>query len=80
MYPNRTYRFAPPEGLWKVMARVTVFVTSLVVINTLIGFKSVSKVIQVLSFVAKCWPKGHKGSVCKYLENPILHHISQDYK
>ena len=60
MYPNRTYGFSPPTGLWRFVARVLVFVISHIVINKLIGFKAVTKVIQVLSCVGKCRPKRHK--------------------
>ena len=63
MYPNRTYRFDSPAGLWKVVVRVPVFVISLVGINTFIGFKEVPQVIQVWSFVGKCRTKGHKISL-----------------
>ena len=59
-YTKRTYGFALPAGLWKVVARVTVFVISPVAINTLIGFKAVPQFIQVLTFEGKCRPKGHK--------------------
>ena len=60
LYPNRTYGFASPVGLWKVVARVPVFVIAPVDINTFIGFKSVTQVIQVWSCVGKFWPKGNK--------------------
>ena len=43
-YPNRTYVFAYPTGLWKAVVRVLVFVISTIVINTLIGFKAVTQV------------------------------------
>ena len=49
IHPTRTYGFASPTGLWKIVARVTVFVISPLSINTLIGFKSVTQVIQVWS-------------------------------
>ena len=47
-YPNQTYIFASPAGLWKIVARVLVFVISHVVINTFIGFKEFPKVWQFL--------------------------------
>ena len=50
-YPNRTHGFSSPKGLWKVVARVPVFVISTVTINTFIGFKAVPQVIQVWSCV-----------------------------
>ena len=59
-YPNHTYIFDPPTGLWKVVERVTVFVIFTDIINTFIGFKAVTKVLQVWSCVSNCWPKGHK--------------------
>ena len=54
-YPKRTYTFASPAGLWKVMARVAVFLIPAVVINTFTGFNAVPHVLQVFSFVGKCW-------------------------
>ena len=42
--PNRTYGFASPAGLWKVVTMVLVFVISPVVINKLIGSKAVPQV------------------------------------
>ena len=68
-YPIRTYVCASPAVLWKVMKRVAVFVTSPVVINTLIGFKAVPKFLQVCSFVGKCQPKGEKIPLGKSLAN-----------
>ena len=56
LYPNQAYGFASPAGLWKVVVRVTVFISS-IVINTLIGFKWVTRYIQVWFFVVTCWPK-----------------------
>ena len=43
-YPNQTYGFSSPAGLWKVVTRVPVFMVSPVVMNTLIGFKAVLQV------------------------------------
>ena len=43
-YPNQTYGFASHSGLWKIVARVPVFVISPVVINILIGFRAVPQV------------------------------------
>ena len=60
-YPNQTYRFASPEGLWKVVARVPFFVISTATINKLVVFKAFHLVIQVCSFVGERTPKGHKG-------------------
>ena len=61
MYPNWTHGFSSPAGLWKVVTRVPFFVISPVAINTMIGFKEVTQVTQVLSSVGKCRPKGPKG-------------------
>ena len=47
MYPNRTYGFSLPEVLWKVVAKMPIFVISPVTINILIGFKAVTQVLQV---------------------------------
>ena len=43
-YPNRTYWFYSPTGLWKVLVRLPFFVIAPVEINTLIGFKAVPQV------------------------------------
>ena len=43
-YPNRTYGFASPTCLWKVVARLPVFVIEPVAINTLICFNAVPQV------------------------------------
>ena len=59
-YPNRAYGFSSPTGLWKVVARVPVFVIAPVDINTMIGFKKVTSVIKFWSCVGKCWIKGHQ--------------------
>ena len=40
MYPNCTYIFNFSADLWKVVARVPVFVIAPAAINTLIGFKA----------------------------------------
>ena len=61
LYPNRTYWFSSPAGLWKVMTTVLVLIILHVSINTLIGFKTVPQVIQVCSCVVKGFPKGHHG-------------------
>ena len=56
-YTNRTYGLFPSAGLWKVVARVLVFITPVALI-TLIGFKEFPQVIQVWSCVSKCRPIG----------------------
>ena len=61
-YPNRTYIFYSPAGLWKAMTRGPVFVISPVVINKFIGFKEFPQFLQVLSCLRKCWPKGNQGA------------------
>ena len=63
LYPNRTYGFSSPNGLWKVVATVPFFVISPVAIDTLIGFKAVPLVIQVWSCIGKFLTEGHKDSL-----------------
>ena len=43
-YPKWTYGFSSPTVLWEVVARVTVFVISPVIIKALVGFKEVTQV------------------------------------
>ena len=43
-YPKYAYVFASPAGLWKVVARVSLFAISPVFVNTWIGFKIVPQV------------------------------------
>ena len=51
-YSNLKYGFDSPAGLWKVVARVPVFVIALVAINELIGLKAVP---QVWYFFVDFW-------------------------
>ena len=44
-YPNQTYRFSSPAGLYKIVVRVMVFVISPVSINVFISFKAVPKIL-----------------------------------
>ena len=54
MYPNCTYGFSSPTGLWKVVARVPVFAVPPVLIDKFVGFNSVTQVhcdwLQVNTF------------------------------
>ena len=51
------------SDLWKIVTRVPVFVISFFAINTLVGFKAFSQVLQVCSCVGKCRLKGHRGPI-----------------
>ena len=50
-YSNGTYGFTSLVGLWKVVERMTVLVVSPVVINILIGLKSVPQVHRCQHYV-----------------------------
>ena len=62
-YSNRTYRFASLTGLFKVVARVLIFVISPVSINTMIGYKVFPQGLRVWSSVGRCWSKGQQGTL-----------------